>query len=287
VTEGDDEGPRRPLVDLRRAANPDRLLEEAFARALRLGDARTGEQLAALMESRSGTAAVYAAMSRCLADLCRLGPDGPVAVLRERTASEVSLSVCERLRGRCPDPVREGRIVLTSPPDDRHTLALRAVGHQLERAGRPVRVLEDVPWPDVCEGLREEGTSALALSVHLPLRVAALRRLLAPVRAAAPQVLVVVGGPGGPHGAGAGAAVVTEDVDEVMTALADHDSALTAREREVLAAVADGMTTLEIADRLCLSSSTVKTHLDHILSKTGTEHRAAAVAAALRAGWLS
>jgi DNA-binding NarL/FixJ family response regulator len=55
----------------------------------------------------------------------------------------------------------------------------------------------------------------------------------------------------------------------------------------VLAAVADGMTTLEIADRLCLSSSTVKTHLDHILSKTGTEHRAAAVAAALRAGWLS
>jgi DNA-binding CsgD family transcriptional regulator len=267
-------------------SGPDALLEDAFVSSLRAGDARTGEQVAMLMESRLGTGAVYLAMSRCLADLSAVASGVAGSVVVERTAAETCLSVCERLRGRCPDPTLAGRAVLTTPPGDRHTLALRAVAHQLQRAGRAGLVLEDVPWNDVCAALAVEGTSALVLSVHVPLRLAALRRLLVDVRVTVPRLLVVVGGPGAPPGAAAVADLVTEDVGVLVDALAQHDSVLSAREREVLAAVADGLTNQEIGELLCLSSSTVKTHLDHILSKTGTAHRAAAVATALRAGWL-
>ena len=43
---------------------------------------------------------------------------------------------------------------------------------------------------------------------------------------------------------------------------------LTPREREVLALIADGLGTRDIADRLCISIKTVETHRAHIMEKT-------------------
>jgi DNA-binding CsgD family transcriptional regulator len=60
-------------------------------------------------------------------------------------------------------------------------------------------------------------------------------------------------------------------------------AALTAREREVAALIADGRTNAAIADALVISPTTVKDHVHHILEKTGLPNRAA-VAAAWRAG---
>jgi DNA-binding CsgD family transcriptional regulator len=59
---------------------------------------------------------------------------------------------------------------------------------------------------------------------------------------------------------------------------------LSAREVEVLQAVADGHTNNEIGDLLGLSGLTVKSHLARIGRKTGTGDRAEMVAMAMRAG---
>ena len=61
---------------------------------------------------------------------------------------------------------------------------------------------------------------------------------------------------------------------------------LSARELEVLRLVAAGAENREIAERLFVSSETVKTHLATIYRKLGVAGRAHAVAAALRQGQL-
>jgi two-component system, NarL family, response regulator LiaR len=62
---------------------------------------------------------------------------------------------------------------------------------------------------------------------------------------------------------------------------------LTDREREVLRHLALGESNKTIADVLCVSEETVKTHVGHILSKLGVENRAQAVVQALKRGLVS
>ena len=59
---------------------------------------------------------------------------------------------------------------------------------------------------------------------------------------------------------------------------------LTPREREVLVAMALGHSNTEICERLVLSMPTVKTHVGHVLAKTGSRDRVQAVLFAFRAG---
>ena len=59
---------------------------------------------------------------------------------------------------------------------------------------------------------------------------------------------------------------------------------LTGREREILRLVAIGLTNREICDRLWVSMPTVKTHVSHLLAKTGSRDRVQLVLLALRSG---
>ncbi|MEJ5200459.1 MAG: response regulator transcription factor, partial [Anaerolineae bacterium] len=63
----------------------------------------------------------------------------------------------------------------------------------------------------------------------------------------------------------------------------DRLVALTAREREVLALLAQGLANKEIARKLVISTNTVKRYLKSIFEKLGVESRAGAVAVALGA----
>ncbi|MEA2346386.1 MAG: hypothetical protein QOG62_173 [Thermoleophilaceae bacterium] len=62
---------------------------------------------------------------------------------------------------------------------------------------------------------------------------------------------------------------------------------LTEREREVLTLVASGLKSGEIAEHLFLSSETVKSHVQNIMSKLGVHTRAHAVALALVTGQIT
>jgi len=69
--------------------------------------------------------------------------------------------------------------------------------------------------------------------------------------------------------------LVIADADQ----LPDHPStapqarALTSREREIAALIAEGLPNRQIADRLGIAKRTVDTHVEHIYSKLGISSR--------------
>ncbi|MGW2344447.1 response regulator [Streptomyces sp. NPDC001661] len=83
--------------------------------------------------------------------------------------------------------------------------------------------------------------------------------------------------------AAAGRTVLSGAVtDRVVSRLRAPGPALTERERDVLARLAEGLGNREIARALFLSEATVKTHLGRVYDKLGVRTRAGAVAAAAR-----
>ena len=64
----------------------------------------------------------------------------------------------------------------------------------------------------------------------------------------------------------------------------DAFAGLTEREREVLQCLVDGLSRAEIANRLYVSTNTVRTHTQNVLAKIGRHSVLEAVSFALRSG---
>jgi DNA-binding NarL/FixJ family response regulator len=73
---------------------------------------------------------------------------------------------------------------------------------------------------------------------------------------------------------------ITETVDPRL-------DQLTAREREVLTAVAKGLSNAELAEELFMSHATAKTHVSHLLTKFAARDRAQLVVAAYETGLIT
>ncbi|WP_285780648.1 response regulator transcription factor [Microtetraspora sp. NBRC 13810] len=76
------------------------------------------------------------------------------------------------------------------------------------------------------------------------------------------------------------------DPELAVAALGTASNPLTERELEVLRVAAEGATVAEIAQRLCLSSGTVRNYLSRVLTKMGARTRIEAIRIARESGWL-
>ena len=77
-----------------------------------------------------------------------------------------------------------------------------------------------------------------------------------------------------------------QGVPRAMAETTHAPPSLTQREREILSLLADGLGNKQIAARLGISPSTVKTHLELLFDKLEVASRAEAVAVAVRRGLL-
>jgi two-component system, NarL family, response regulator LiaR len=86
----------------------------------------------------------------------------------------------------------------------------------------------------------------------------------------------------------AGRATLAPEATQALVQAANQPPApghdLTERERVVLVLMVEGLNNTQIAARLVVSPSTIKTHVSNILSKLGVASRSEAVALALRSG---
>jgi DNA-binding CsgD family transcriptional regulator/ketosteroid isomerase-like protein len=71
---------------------------------------------------------------------------------------------------------------------------------------------------------------------------------------------------------------------EAMRSIPAGEPLLTTREREVFQLLAEGLTTAEVADRLFLAPTTVRTHVQNGIDRLGVNTRVQAVAQALAHG---
>jgi DNA-binding NarL/FixJ family response regulator len=128
------------------------------------------------------------------------------------------------------------------------------------RAGASGFLLKDVPPAELVAAIRTVARGDAVVSPRIT------RRLLEEYAHTLPDL-------GADSGADAG-----ESADDPALA------SLTEREREVLLAVADGLSNAEIAARLYVSEATVKSHVGRLLAKLGVRDRVQAVVFAFQSG---
>lgn len=198
--------------------------------------------------------------------------------------------------------VREGLAVLLDLLDD--VTVVGAAGDGAEA----VRLVAEHGADVVLMDLRMPGTDGVAATArlraeHPDVKVVVLTTyaeeadILAALRAGALGYLTKDAGrvqiAHAVRAAAAGQSVLDPQVQQRLLAAASASPApvsetlpdgLTAREGEVLALIAAGLSNREIAQRLFVSEVTVKSHINRIFAKTGVRDRAQAVQYAYRHG---
>jgi DNA-binding NarL/FixJ family response regulator len=207
------------------------------------------------------------------------------------------------------EPTAKIRIVVV----DDHPVVRDGIRGMLERDDRMAVVGEAADGPEAVTLVRATDPDLVLMDLRMPGGdgVSAIRELRAadPTR---PRILVLTtydtdrdihaAIDAGADGYLLKATSRTELVDAVMRAAAGQSvlapsaarslvdrsrtATLTARELQVLSAIARGGTNQEVARELLVSEATVKTHLLHVYPKLGVRDRAAAVRVAFQRGLL-
>ena len=216
-------------------------------------------------------------------------------------------------------PPRTSRVLIVED----HALIAQGLAFGLERDGYEVEVATDDALHDVPALVRRIEPDLVLLDLDLGADHPGGRSLIPELRALGPDVLVLSGVDdpvelgrclqAGAIGLANKAEAFPVVLDKVRAVLAgasptsDHDRAdmvarvreheasererlepftrLTRREAEVLAALMDGQSTDEIAERFVVSATTVRTQIHAVLHKLGVHSQLAAAAMARRAGW--
>jgi DNA-binding NarL/FixJ family response regulator len=195
--------------------------------------------------------------------------------------------------------MREGTAALLGADERIEVVGLARDGREalaLCERRRPDVVLLDLNMPglgglDVCARLqKEDGPEVLMLTVseeepdlYAALRVGASGYLTKDVPPAELIEAVLAVARGEPRIAPAMASRMLAELGRAPAVVApDPLEALSDRERDVLALLAEGLRNREIAERLIISEATVKTHVRHVLEKLRFRNRAEAAAFAAR-----
>jgi len=169
--------------------------------------------------------------------------------------------------------------------------ATRQITSSPEAAGVRVIILTTFDLDEYVFGALRAGASGFLLKDTLPADlltairvVAAGEALLAPsvtrrlisefAKSATPARAGAAGAPGGHAAAGTANPLRASHITQVLTE----------RECEVIRLVATGLSNAEIAERLCISPATAKTHVAHLLTKLDARDRVQLVIIAYQAG---
>jgi DNA-binding NarL/FixJ family response regulator len=193
--------------------------------------------------------------------------------------------------------MREGTAALLGADERIEVVGLARDGREavaMSERRRPDVVLLDLNMPvlgglEACARLRKTpGPEVLMLTVseeepdlYAALRVGAAGYLTKDVPPADLIEAVLAVARGEPRIAPAMASRMLAELGRSAPA-PDPLAALSDRERDVLALLAEGLRNREIAERLVISEATVKTHVRHVLEKLRFRNRAEAAAFAAR-----
>jgi DNA-binding NarL/FixJ family response regulator len=218
------------------------------------------EGLVSLIGLLPGIAVVGAAIDGddAIRQAVELGPDVVLMDLNMPRCNGVEAT--ERLRRLQPDVAV---VVLTTYSDDAWVFAAL-------QAGARGFLTKDAGADEILRAITDVAAG------HAQLDPAVQRRLLDALSSGVRFGVADNTPPPGPSGPAASADAIAEPPD-----------GLSPREAEVLTHIAAGLSNAEIAAALYVSEATVKTHINHIFSKTGLRDRAQLVGYAFRTGLAS
>ncbi|TDE92708.1 response regulator transcription factor [Occultella glacieicola] len=151
------------------------------------------------------------------------------------------------------------------------------------RAGASGFLLKNADPDDLVAAIRAVADGHALLSPEVTVKVIA-RLAAEPAPSGTPARTTGPTGPTGPSEGGSSENGARCRQATSTTVSAHAVESLTARERDVLALLAEGHSNAEIASELFVGESTVKTHVSHVLAKIGARDRVQAVVFAHRAG---
>jgi len=262
-----------------------------FAAALTAGDPERAERAArSLLSAGMPLLTLYELLTDTMEQIGDHWASGEMTVADEHLTTAAAGRVVSRLRGAPPHAVR-GTVVLATPAGEQHVLGIQVLEHLFEEARFRALALGDLPTADLADLIaRTELVRAVLFSCHMPPNSRALRAAVLAVRAAAPDAQIIVGGPAFAKPSASdkrcGAHAVRTTARDALSTVDTMTSPLTRREAEILELVAEGLTNKEMADRLGVAASTVKDHVEGLMTKLEAPSRAGAVAAAFRLGLL-